>query len=167
MFPPLPPCDRFGARLGVVHLLRDTLLGPGRPDPRVEVHDILGPLPQLSRVEDDVVMMEIQDHRDVQLFAHRQEVMDAPRDVVVLEHQPLLDLVGQFEVILLEPLECGFFVSEHPAEVEDHHCVPVELFRHVQQGQEFGVVLQIPDGIIDDLLSWRSELRKLRNGVPQ
>lgn len=111
MFPPV--ARREGARTGfrVVHLLPDPLARPGTADACAEgrLGDVPGALATLGGVEDDVVVVVVQDQRDVELLAHGEQVVDGPRDVVVLEDQPAPDGVGQRLIGLAEPVDGRWF----------------------------------------------------------
>ena len=65
---PLPSCDCWRSRLAVMHLGRNILSLPRRQNARVEVHDIFRPFPDLLRVKDDIVVMEVKNEGDIELF---------------------------------------------------------------------------------------------------
>jgi hypothetical protein len=80
--------------LGVVHLGRDAFLFPCCEDARVKVDDICSSFADLIAVEEDVVVVVVENHGDVQLFADRKKIVDRVADVVVLEDETVLDGVG-------------------------------------------------------------------------
>lgn len=61
--------DGGGGGLAVVHFRGDALAGPGGQDAGEEVDDVFGALADLGGVEDDVVVVEVQDHGDVEFLA--------------------------------------------------------------------------------------------------
>ena len=86
--------------LAVVHFGGDGLACPGGKNPGEEVDDVSGALADLGGVEDDVVVVEVEDHGDVEFLAQGQEFVDGPADVVVFEHEALLHVGGERGVVL-------------------------------------------------------------------
>lgn len=93
MFAPLAARNGAWGGFTVVHLGRDTLAPPGVQDAWEQRDDVLGALTGFVRVEDDVVVVKVQHHRDVQLLAERQDVVNRVADVVVLEDEAVFDVL--------------------------------------------------------------------------
>jgi hypothetical protein len=45
----------------------------------------------MGAVKDDVMMVEIKHERDVEFLANGEEVVDAPADIIVFQHQTRLN----------------------------------------------------------------------------
>lgn len=129
MFPSLPSGDCFRRRFRVVHLGRDVLALPCGQDARVEVDDVFRTFSDLATVEDDVVMMVVEHEWDVQFLAKREQFMDTPTNVIILEHKTVFDALRQLGVVLTEAGQGGLFVAEDAAEMEDHDGITVLLWR--------------------------------------
>lgn len=50
------------------------------------------------------------------------------------------------------------FITEDAAEVEDHDCIAVLLRGKVEEGEHFGVVVKVADGVVDDRFTRGAEL---------
>lgn len=70
MFSALAAGDGRRCWFGVMHLWGDILSFPCGEDSRKHVDDIFCALADLVGVENDIVMMKIKDHRNVELFAN-------------------------------------------------------------------------------------------------
>ena len=102
-------------------------------------------------------MVVVEDERNVEFFANRKQIIDVEADLVVLEHDTVLHVLGQSLEVGSEASHCSIFVPIGPAAVDDHDAVLVET----HSIQHLAVVSQIADGILDDLLARRAELCKL------
>ena len=127
-------------------------------DPREQVDDVLCALPKLRLVEDDVVVVEVKDHGDVEFLAQGEELVYRPAYVVVLEDEALLDVGGESGIIFSEPVQSCFTITKDAAEVENHHCIAVLLRGHLQEAEKLGMVFEVANRIVDDLLSRRAKL---------
>ena len=161
VFPALPAGDSGGGGLRVVHFWGDVLALPRREDSRVQVHDVGCAFANLRCVEDDFVVVEVENKRDVELFAERKQGVDRPADVVVLKHKTVFDPLRESRIIRAETIEGRGFVVEHASKVENHDGVAIGLLRELQEGKQFCVHLEVADRVIDHLLAWRAELGKL------
>lgn len=150
MFPPLATGEGFGARLAVVHFRGDVLALPRGQDARVEVDDVFGAFADLVGVEDDVVVMVVEHEWDVEFLADGQEFVHAPAHVVVLQDEAILDVLRKSGVVFPKAGEGGFFVAEDAAEVEDHDGVTILLIGEFEEGEHFGVVVEVAESVVDD-----------------
>lgn len=153
--------DGLWAWFAVVHLGRDVLALPGGEDARVEVYDVAGSLADLVRVEDDVVVVVVEHEGDVKFLAYGEQIVHAPADVVVFQHQAVFDGLRQGGIIVAEAVEGGGFVAEDTAEVEDHDGVPVLLRRELEEREQLGVVVEVAEGVVDDGFAGGAELSEL------
>lgn len=157
MLAPVPRRHRARAWLRVVHLLLDVLARPRRGDARGDLglRDVVGAFAHArGRVEDDVVMVIVEHHGDVELFTNREEVVHGPDDVVVFEDQAAFDRVRQGLVVLAEAVEgrgLATMFGEHAAHVQDHDSVAVLLRWEFEESKELVVVFEVAEGVFDYL----------------
>ncbi len=119
------------------------------------------PFADLRGGEDDVVVVEVEAEGNVEFFADGEQIVDGPGNVVVLEDQAAFDGWGEGGVVCAETVECCGFVTEGSAHVEDHYCVSVFLRGKPEEGEQFVVVFEIPDGVGDHCGAGRAELCEL------
>lgn len=147
-----------------MHFLGDVFAVPSGLDAWKEVHNVARAFAELVGVENDIVVVEIEDEGDIELLADGEKIVHAPRNIVILQHDPILDTLRQRRVIRLEPLDGRLFVAEYATEVEDHDGVPVLLRREGEEGEQFVVVFEVADGVVDHGFAGAAELCKLRKG---
>lgn len=161
VFPSLPARDGFGRGFGVVHFRGDVLAFPGGENAGVEVDDVFGAFADLGGVEDDVVVVVVEDHGDIELFAQGQKLMNTPADVVVLEDQPVFDALWEGGIVFTEAGQGCFLVAEDATKMEDHDCVAVLLWGQFKKGQQFSVVVEVTEGIVNNGFTRGAELGEL------
>lgn len=137
MFAALTTCDGGRGGFGIVHLLTDLFSVPGGFDARVEGHDVEGSFADMGGVEEDVVVVEVEDHGDVEsrkreryvshvslvhgmcflLFADGEQIMHRPANIIVLEYQSFLYAIRELGIVLPESIQCLRFPFEDSTHV--------------------------------------------------
>ena len=150
MLASLPWRDSFRCGFRIVHLGRNVLPLPSRQYPRIEVHYVLCAFSDLRSVEENVMMMIVQHHGNVELLADRQNVVYVVAYIVVFQHESVLDRLRETSIHFLEPLDSCSLISKDTTHMQNHDSVSVDLVRKLEETEHLVVIVKVADCVVDD-----------------